>query len=200
MANEKQNSVVIWIHAPQPFKFSTSNELAQRLTRRPNETTIYSVSTAYGFDEVEKELDNLSYLQSVPRFGDLQKDLERLISQLNQSKKSFGYNRVNVEKIEVENAKETSKHLVRLWANDEVNRILAAEKDEKQAVELAVKYQLVTPVTGAVVLETQQQYDQFGLRPVDKNTVPTIPEPEFYLLLSVVLGVLIWLFATRKLF
>ncbi len=200
LANEKQNSVVIWIHAPQPFKFSTSNELARRLTRRPNETTIYSVSTANGFDEVEKELDNLSYLHSVPRFGDLKNDLERLIFRLNQSKKSFGYTRVNAEKIEVKNAKETSGHLVRLWANDEVNRILASETQEKKAVELAVKNQLVTPVTGAVVLETQQQYDQFGLRPVDKNSVPTIPEPEFYLLLAVVLGVLIWLFAARKLF
>lgn len=56
------------------------------------------------------------------------------------------------------------------------------------------------PLHGAVVLETQQQYDQFGLQPVNKNSVPTIPEPEFYLLLAVVLGVLIWLFGTRKLF
>jgi Vault protein inter-alpha-trypsin domain len=200
LASEKPNSIVIWSHSPQPFKFNTSNELAQRLTRRPNETTIYSLSTANGFDTVEKDLDALNYLQNVPRFGDVQNDLERLISRLNHSKKSFGYNRVNVAKADVTASKETSKHLVRLWANDEVNRILATEKDEKKAVELAVKYQIVTPVSGAVVLETKAQYDQFGLRQVDKGSVPTIPEPETYLLIIVMLGVLIWLFATRKLF
>jgi hypothetical protein len=200
LASEKPNSIVLWIHSPQPFKFSTSNELAQRLTRRPNETTIYSVSTASGFDEVEKELDSLSYLQNTPRFGDIQSDLERLISRLNQSKKSFGYDRINVVKADVTASKETSKHLVRLWANEEVNRILATEKDEKKAVELAVKNQIVTPVSGAVVLETKAQYDQFGLRQVDKGSVPTIPEPETYLLIAVMLGVLLWLFATRKLF
>ncbi len=200
LASENPNSIVIWIHAPQPFKFSTSNELTQRLTRRPNETTIYSVSTASGFDTVEKDLDNLSYLQNVPRFGDIQTDLESLISRLNQSKKSFGYNRVNVAKGDLTASKETSKHLVRLWANDEVKRILASEKDEKKAIELAVKNQIVTPVSGAVVLETKAQYDQFGLRQVDKGSVPTIPEPETYLLIAVMLGVLIWLFATRKLF
>jgi hypothetical protein len=200
LASEKPNSIVIWIHSPQPFKFSTSNELAQRLTRRPNETTIYSLSTASGFDEVEKELDSLNYIQNLPRFGDVQSDLESLISRLNQTKRSFGYYRLNVAKADFTASKETSKHLVRLWANDEVNRILATEKDERKAVDLAVKNQIVTPVSGAVVLETKAQYDQFGLRQVDKGSVPTIPEPETYLLIAVMLGVLIWLFATRKLF
>ncbi|HRH40030.1 MAG TPA: VIT domain-containing protein [Pyrinomonadaceae bacterium] len=200
LAAQKPNSVVIWVHAPQPFKFSTSFELAQRLTRRPNATAIYDISTDSGFDTVEKELDNLNYIQNVPRFGDMQSDLERLISLLAQSKKGFGYSRVNTAKADLTVSKETSKHLVRLWANDEVNRILATEKGEKKAVELAVKNQIVTPVTGAVVLETQQQYDQFGLKPVDKSSVPTIPEPETYLLIAVVLGALVWLFATRKLF
>lgn len=200
VANEKQNSVVVWLHSPQPFKFSSSNELVQRLTRRPYATTVYSLSTASGLDEVEKELNDLSYLYSVPRFGDLQQDLNRLVMQLNQSKKSFGYNRVKADRFNISFGKETSKHLVRLWANDKVNRILTAGNDETKAVDLAVKNQLVTPVTGAVVLETQEQYDQFGLQPVNKNSVPTIPEPEFYLLLAVVLGVMVWLFVIRKLF
>ncbi len=200
LAAEKEGSVVIWMHAPQPYKFSTSNDLAQRLFRRPNKTEIYSFSNANGFDVIEKELDELNYLKNAPRFSNLKTDFDRLISQLNQSKRSFNYIRTSVEKTDVTASKETSKHLVRLWANDEVNRILASERDEKKAVELAMKNQLVTPVTGAVVLETQQQYDQFGLKPVDKNTVPTIPEPETYLLIAVILGVFLWLMATRKLF
>lgn len=200
LAAEKEGSVVIWTHAPQPYKFSSSNGLAQRIYRRPNKTEIFSISNANGLDVIEKELDDLNYLKNAPRFSDLKTDVERLISQLNQSQRSFNYIRTNVEKADLSNAKETSKHLIRLWANDEVNRILAVPNEEKKAVELAQKYQLVTPVTGAVVLETQQQYDQFGLNPVDKNSVPTIPEPETYLLIAVVLGVFLWLMATRKLF
>lgn len=200
LANEKPNSVIVWIHAPQPHRFSASENLQQRLMRRPNQTTLYSLSTVNGLDAIEKELDSLSYLQSVPRFADAGTDLEKLINRLNQSQKSFGYNRVNVAKADLSEAKETSAHLLRLWANDEVSRILEKNAEDPKAAELAVKNRIVTPVTGAVVLETAAQYEQFGLRPVEKGTVPTIPEPEFYLLLAVILGVFIWLFATRKLF
>ena len=58
---------------------------------------------------------------------------------------------------------------------------------------LAARYQLVTPVTGAVVLETEQQYRENGLKPVDAGTVPTIPEPEMVVLLIVAGAFLIWL-------
>jgi hypothetical protein len=53
---------------------------------------------------------------------------------------------------------QTSDQLARLWANDEVTRILAA-KDESlndAATMLAARYQLVTPVTGAVVSDKAQ--------------------------------------------
>jgi len=53
------------------------------------------------------------------------------------------------------------------------------------AVELATKYQLVTPVTGSVVLETKAQYKIAGLEPVEKNVVHAVPEPETYLLMLV---------------
>jgi hypothetical protein len=62
---------------------------------------------------------------------------------------------------------------------------------------LAAKYQLVTPVTGAVVLETAQQYAASDLTPVNPGTVPTIPEPEIVVLMVVVGAFLIFL-AYRK--
>ena len=58
---------------------------------------------------------------------------------------------------------------------------------------LAVRYQLVTPVSGAVVLENAQQYQATGLQPVDAGSVPTIPEPEMVVLLIVVGLLLMWL-------
>jgi len=49
---------------------------------------------------------------------------------------------------------QTSNQLARLWANDEVARILAAgdESLNQAATMLAGRYQLVTPVTDAVVV------------------------------------------------
>jgi len=57
---------------------------------------------------------------------------------------------------------------------------------------MAVGYQLVTPVSGAVVLETVQQYEQAGLEPVDEATVPTIPEPQTIFLMGIVAVMLLW--------
>ncbi len=60
------------------------------------------------------------------------------------------------------------------------------------AVALASRYQLVTPVSGAVVLETQQDYAAAGLEPVAPGSVPTIPEPETWALMIVALLALLW--------
>src|SRR6185369_15990920 len=89
--------------------------------------------------------------------------------------------------LDLSGAVETSDHLARLWANDEVRRI-ATPGDAQftdAATALAVRYQLVTPVSGAVVLETDAQYQTNDLKPVDPGTVPTIPEPETVALLLV---------------
>lgn len=67
------------------------------------------------------------------------------------------------------------------------------EKSLEEATQLAVAYQLVTPVSGAVVLETKQQYTAAGLTPVEPGTVPTIPEPEMVMLIVMVAALLLWL-------
>jgi hypothetical protein len=57
----------------------------------------------------------------------------------------------------------------------------------------AAQHQLVTPYSGAVVLENQQQYDRAGLKPVDASSTPQIPTnatPEPSSLVLLVLGLL----------
>jgi hypothetical protein len=64
--------------------------------------------------------------------------------------------------------------IVRLWALDEVLRLCstAAPDGRNDAVNVAVSHRLVTPVSGAVVLETQAQYDAAGLAPVAAVPLP----------------------------
>lgn len=192
-AQEKTNSAIIWIHAPQPLEINLPTNLTHLWTRRPNSVPVYSLQVRNGKDVVERVLNESNALETVPRFGSLRDDLSRLLSRFDGQNKIFEAVRTTetASKISGADAKETSQHLVRLWASDEVKRLLVNREDEK-AIDLAVKNQLVTQVSGAVVLETQQQYDQFGLKPVDANSVPTIPEPEEYLLFGVVLAVLLW--------
>lgn len=83
---------------------------------------------------------------------------------------------------------EVGMQLDLLWAAREVDRLAAT--DPGKAVKIAVDHRLVTSVSGAVVLETQEQYDQAGLQPVEPGTVPSIPEPAEWLLLAVVAAAL----------
>ena len=93
-----------------------------------------------------------------------------------------------------------SSHVVRLWAFDEIKRLVAIGKTE-EAVALACKFQLVTSVSGAVVLETSQQYEQTGLTPVDAASVPSaisVPDGGATWLLLIGGCVLLFCFARRK--
>jgi hypothetical protein len=91
--------------------------------------------------------------------------------------------------------KQTSLHLARLWALDEILRLTAARKFD-QALQLAGRYQLVTQISGAVVLETQSQYQAAKLKPVDAQSVPAVPEPSTWVLLllglALVVGQALW--------
>jgi hypothetical protein len=87
-----------------------------------------------------------------------------------------------------------------LWASDEVTKLLRIgdDKNSDAATKLAASYQIVTPITGAVALETQEQYQRAGLEPVKSGTVPTIPEPEEWLLMLSALAVLSWILFRRR--
>jgi len=75
---------------------------------------------------------------------------------------------------------------------------METEGGNEQATSLAATYQLVTPLTGAVVLETREQYERAGLEPVKSGTVPTIPEPEEWLLMFTVATILAWMLFQRR--
>ena len=87
-----------------------------------------------------------------------------------------------------------SEHIARLWARNRVLTLMSEnEANRDAAVALATEYRLVTPVSGAVVLETQQQYDESHLTPATKASVPTVPEPEEWALIILSALAFLWL-------
>jgi len=184
------NNAIVWIHSPQRLLFGGVEELIQRFDRRPYGPTLYAVQTTAGPDEIEKRLDGINEVKSFTRTDYLSTDLKKLFAQLTGQSPTFEFVRSSKkldDGLDLTGSVETSDHLARLWANDEVRRI-ATPGDAQltdAATALAVRYQLVTPVSGAVVLETDAQYQANNLKPVDAGTVPTIPEPETVALLLV---------------
>jgi vault protein inter-alpha-trypsin-like protein len=198
LAAQNPGSAIVWIHSPQLLQLQAVEELRQRWERRPDGPPLYAVQTGNGPDRIEEKLDGVFLLESVPRMGRLQSDLEKLFAQLSGRLKTLEFVRSNEKLGQVpnsSNASETSGHLARLWANDEVRRLMTStdEKSVAEATQLAVAYQLVTPVSGAVVLETREQYTAAGLKPVDPGTVPTIPEPEMVMLIAIVSAFILWI-------
>lgn len=189
----QEDSALVWIHGPQPVALQTTTAIEQRLDRR-GQIRWYDVQVGAGPNRVLESLDGMAAIQTLS-LAKLQTLFARWRS---------GGNEVLAHRERVLGAQppgrpeeQTSDHLARLWANDAVQRLLYTERAPRESiVELAHSYQLVTPVTGAVVLETQQQYDAAGLTPVPEGTVPSIPEPEEWAL--ILIAALVLLYAWRR--
>jgi hypothetical protein len=205
LATEHPDSIILWIHGPQPILLQTTEEIRQRWERRPDSPHLYEIQTGGGPNRIVEQLDGIPAIKSIPRLGSLSDDLKRLFSQWCGESKEWVLFRERITRETLGDSipgKETSAHLARLWANDEIlKRVVFKGKPEPsspnligEALQLAINYQLVTPISGAVVLETPQQYQQMNLEPVKPGTVPTIPEPETWMLLLVVATVLIGVF------
>ncbi|WP_221032294.1 VIT domain-containing protein [Actomonas aquatica] len=90
-------------------------------------------------------------------------------------------------------------HIARLWTARRVSAMVA--RDERLTAEakaMAVRMQVVTPVSGAVVLESQQQYADAGLSQIDPMSAPAIPEPATYGLMLMGLLVAFYLWRRRQ--
>lgn len=195
---------VLWVHGPQPVLLGNIEPLLQHAERRPGRVRLYPVEAVPGPNKVLEALDPLPGVLPVLRIGSLQSDLERLFATWAPETRAT---RVHREQLPAdaalgEQAEKTSDHLARLWAADQVRRLLEKgdDKARQAATDLALRYQLVTPVSGAVVLETAAQYDEAGLTPVERGSVPTIPEPEEWMLMAVVLVLLSGLLYRRRKF
>jgi hypothetical protein len=155
------------------------------------------VQTSVGSDQIEKKLDGINEVKSVVRLGSLRSDLERLFQQLSGRIPSYEFVRsVKHPQADLDlEGSETLDHLARLWANDEVARILGARDNSlrEAATMLALRYKLVTPTSGAVIQDTPTEVDNNDLEPAGFTTVNTVKEPDFGSLFFLVFIFFAWL-------
>ncbi len=201
-AQDKSGSVIMWFHGAQYLQSPEQENFNQRLLRANTLPTIFDVELERGKNAITQSLERQQILERVPtESAALTKFVANLLS--SESRNALVRQKVPVgETPTTSDSHKTSAHLAKLWAADEVKRLIRFKVgDLKAATLLAAAYNIVTPVTGAVVLETQAQYDAAGLNPanpMEPNTVPTIPEPETYLLMIVGGSFLLFAFKKQK--
>jgi hypothetical protein len=184
LAAATANSAVVWIHQPQPVLLSSESGLRQRLERAATPVRLFEIQTRNGPDRIVEKLDGLSAVEHVQRLSSLRSDIDQLLARWTGKTPVFAFVREQVAaSTEAADGIRVGKHIERLWARDEALR-LAAQRQRDAAVKLAAESQLVTPLTGAVVLETKEQYDRHNLKPADPTTVPAVPEPQTWALLG----------------
>jgi hypothetical protein len=187
---------VLWIHLPNPVLLSAESGLRQRIERSASDTRLFELQVQTGPDRIVEKLDGLRAVQRVVHGGSVKSDVERLLAGWSGRSPRFEMIRERISDPQAGGSgPRVSRHIERLWARDEAQRLSLGRKLD-DAVRLAARQQLVTSVTGAVVLETREQFERHGLTPVDAATVPAIPEPGSAVLM--LLGFGLWWMRRRR--
>jgi hypothetical protein len=179
-ASRTEAASVLWFHGAQPFLLSDAGEIEQTLERRVTSRPITSLQLGPGADKVSEFFAGLVDLRPAPRGASLAEQLELLFA---AERIAHQYKRLPADAPAPEGSTAVWDQLVRHWALEDVSSELAASDRGKGRAELATRaarYQLVTPLTGAVVLENQAQFDAAGLDQLaasETPAIPTIPEP-----------------------
>ena len=198
-------AALVWVHGPQPFPMMSADDLCRRLARAPAGKRFYAVQIVPGTCKITEALDGVRNLYTLPPadvLADASQSLGRLFSEWSEGRTAWQIvrRRAAAGAGGAVDAR-AGDNLVRQWAAEEVGRLLVSGQAERReaARDLALAWSLVTPVSSAVVLETQQQYQQAGLEPVKGSSVPTVPEPSFWILLCVAVAVFaVWQTRQRR--
>jgi len=191
-ASETPRGRVLWIHGPLPVLVGNTAALTQSIDRVGDRGTVLMDFEVHpGPNLLMRDLGSRESVVIWPRVAGLEEDLQRCVDQLGGIRRGREWLREAFT--EAPGVKATgSRHLVRLWVRDHIRK-LTAERRVAEAVEWAGRWQLVTPVSGAVVLETRAQYAEAGLKPVDPLTTPqVVPEPQTWMLMVVGVALLFW--------
>ena len=210
LAPNPDPAALVWIHAVQPVVSQTADVLSAKLAGAANVRMVLC-QVAPGTCEISSSLASSPSVTSCTAAalkGDAVAALDGVFSKWGAV--AWQATRTNVARADVpDGAVPAGRHLGRLWAAEETARTyrvgdpVSLEKAQKTAL----PWQIVTPVTGAVVLETAEQYKQNNLKPADADSVPTttssvptVPEPGSIvcLILAALVLLFAWMFRARK--
>lgn len=173
---------ILWLHAAQPLESTELEALRQIADFSRGKLSILSHQYGPGTDLVGEKLADLRLVHPLPVLRDDSSEIVDLLQN-----KAGRWKREKISDAAMPAAAgEGSSHIARLWAADEIARLTAPHRKtgHDEALQLARDFQLVTPISGAVVLETAAQYKAHDLTPADPATTPGIvPEPGTLLLL-----------------
>ena len=178
---EHDYAPILWLHAAQPLESTDLEKLSQIAMFARGRLAIYSLQFGPGADRVSEKLADLGVVHPIPGVENPVMDVPAFLSGT-----AAHWKREQTTISGTLPVTEGSSHIVRLWAAGEISRLTGPyqKTGRDEALDLARTFQLVTPVSGAVVLETAAQYKANDLTPADPATTPGIvPEPETLLLL-----------------
>ncbi len=192
LAREKKNSAIIWLHGPQPIAFAKTEALAQHFERSTRPVPFYAIPLANGENRVLESLYKLTAIRCGLRLADPAEDLPKALAALHSgaTDKTYSWERSPAPSTDAETP-EVWDQLARYWAFDDVMRRFAQAGWDQTASPLAARYQLVTPFSGAVVLESAKQFADAGLNAIDAATapsIPVVPEPSSAMLVAMALA------------
>ncbi len=193
---------VIWVHGPLPVELSSIEPLRQWERRRGGAgVKILSIEAVSGPNRVLEQCSDLAMIERVPVIGSLAETITQVLesraSEMVSATYSMGVPNVPVQTV----AEPAASHLVRLAINDAVNRAVRGHQfNEIDTLRpISIEARLVTPLSGAVVLETMEQYARHGLDPTkNEEAIPGVPEPHEWALIVVVCFVLSWVAYQRR--
>jgi hypothetical protein len=165
---------VVWIHGPQAVGLSQPEALLQSLERGTIHPVIHDVEAVAGPNRLAEAIYRTGCLHRGPSLQSPEKDLTQFLQDLRTERQEPAWNWKRALTPEGLPQNKVWDQLARTWASQVAENPKSDLTDAARS-ELAAHYQLVTPFSGAVVLETQRQYEEHGLTPVDPDATPAIP-------------------------
>lgn len=189
LAMKKKSKYLLWLHSTQPVELGNPESIIQSLERGFHQPKMVTIDLAGGPNKVLTELSHAIRIDDQGRPAEADDLLPTLNKVLSPSKETVTWSTLPAGSIP-ENATQVWDHLARwrVWTE------IQGAKPHADAVKRASLYQLVTPVSGAVVLETQAQFREFGLEQVDPNSapqIPSVPEPSSALMALIGLSMIL---------
>lgn len=162
IAGEAKNGAVFWIHGPQPA-FNEEIYITSNAISKP---AIYELPIDDGWTNTSEFFRNHKEIGKpipVTRNGELSKDLENFVSQWNPGHKHFA---VDITHFATKPdcpiiVGEEAQQLTLLSGAQYCKQLMTTNKAD--AARTALNYYFVSPVTSAVVLEFNSDYQAFGL-------------------------------------